>query len=116
MTTFLLKLYRTRSFCFALLIILFSFGCGKNAGNVRWVYYDETKCADKWTTTLNNEALKQNVTSYLQSKGITIYEIEIFNDRTAESCGECYCKSGRRFKAKVRKSDLSEIKSEGFYQ
>jgi hypothetical protein len=80
------------------------------------VYYDETKCSDKWTYQNNNEALKENVTSYLSGKGIKIYEIEIFWNSNPESCSECYCKTGRRFKCKVKKSDLKEIEQEGFYQ
>src|SRR5687767_6820550 len=111
MVTFLFrKIYQTRSLCFPIVVLILMSGCGKNATNVQWVYYDETRCADKWTYTNNNEALKQNVISYMKSKGITIHEMEIFNDRTAESCSECYCKSGRRMKCKVKKSDVKEIK------
>jgi hypothetical protein len=98
----------------ALFAVLF-ISCNKKS-HIRWVYYDETRCADKWAFTHNNEALKDNVVSYMKSKNITIYELEIFNDRPAESCGECYCKSGRRIKCKIKKSDLKDIKKEGFYE
>jgi hypothetical protein len=114
-TFFLRKLYQARLLCLSIVILFSLFGCAKNA-NVKWVYYDETQCADKWTYTNNNESLKLNVISYMKSKGITIYKMEIFNDRTADSCTDCYCKSGRRFKCKIKKSDLNEIKQEGFYQ
>lgn len=114
-TFFLRKLCQARSLCFSIVVLFSLSGCTKS-GNVKWVYYDETQCADKWTYTNNNESLKLNVISYMKSKGITIYEMEIFNDRTAESCTECSCKSGRRLKCKVKKSDLKEIKQEGFYE
>ena len=89
-------------------------GCGKS--NVRWVHYDETYCADKWEKSINNEKLKTNITTYLESKGIKVFEIEIFTDRTAEPCPDCVCKSGRRVKVKVKRSDVKKIKREGFYE
>ena len=92
----------------------FMFSCGKN--NMKWLYYDETVCADKWEYNINNERLKDNVTSYFDGKGVRIYEVEIFNDRTAESCLECHCKTGRRVKVKVKKHDVSSMKAENFYE
>jgi hypothetical protein len=114
-TLLLRRSLRTKSLLYIAFAVFIITGCGKSA-HVRWVYYDETKCGDRWTYTNNNEALKQNIISYMKSKGITIHEMEIFNDRTAESCGECNCKSGRRLKCKVKKSDVKEIKKEGFYE
>lgn len=96
-------------------LLLISAGCNK-ASKAKWYFYDETKCADRWTKTNNNEALKENVTSYLASQNITIYEMEIFIHQAADECSECSCKSGRRYKVKVKKSDQSKIKEEGFYQ
>src|SRR6187401_3409522 len=84
------------------LVVLFMSGCGKSS-NVRWVLYDETNCADKWTFNNNNEILKNNIVEYMDGKGVKIFEIEIFRQVEAESCGECTCKTGRQVKCKVRK-------------
>ena len=90
-------------------------GCGKS-GNVRWVHYDETNCADRWERSNNNEKLKENIVNYLDEKGIKVFEIEIFSDRTADACTDCNCKSGRRVKCKVSRGDAKDIKKEGFYE
>jgi hypothetical protein len=99
----------------AVLSIFIIAGCGK-AKNVKWVFYDETYCADKWEKSLNNERLKQNVTDYLEKKNIKVFEMEIFSDRTPDACQDCACKSGRRIKCKVKRSDVSDVKREGFYE
>jgi hypothetical protein len=96
------------------LFIAFS-GCTKQ-GKVRWVYYEETRCADKWTFTNNNELLKQNVVDYLATKGVKVYELEIFASSPAETCSACICKTGRLIKCKIAKHDLDEASSEGFHQ
>jgi hypothetical protein len=84
--------------------------------NVKWVYYDETRCADKWEYTYNNEKLKENFINYYNSRGIKIYEVEIFNDIAADPCADCTCKTGRRFKSKVKKGDATNLKRESFYE
>lgn len=91
------------------------FGCSKSY-RFRWVSYDETNCADRWERNMNNERLKDNVITYLEGKGVKVYEIEIMSDRTADACTECTCKSGRRIKIKVNRGDLKSAKSEGFYE
>lgn len=108
-------LHMFRTFFVLLAVSALLFGCGKS-GNVRWLHYDETYCADKWEKSVNNEKLKSNITTYLDAKGIKVFEIEIFTDRTAETCTDCVCKSGRRIKVKIKRNDVKEIKKEGFYE
>src|SRR3954469_9680810 len=93
--------------------MLFSSACLKT--NVKWVNYDETRC-DKWEHNNNNEKLKENFVNYYRSKGVKIYEVEIFSDRDAETCIDCSCKTGRRFNCKVPKGDVKEVKKDGFYE
>ena len=101
-------------FLLCFLTFLFS-DCTKS--NYRWVYYDETKCADKWDYKNNQEELKKNVVAYMGSKGVKIYEIEIYTDvSAAESCSDCNCKSGRKFQCKIKKTDVADAKKEGFFQ
>lgn len=90
-------------------------GCSKSY-RFRWVSYDETYCADRWDKNINNERLKDNVTVYMDNKGVKIYEIEIITDRPADACTQCTCKSGRRIKIKVNRGDVKSAKSEGFYE
>lgn len=97
---------------FCVLSLVFS-GCTKS--NFRWLYYDETNCADKWEKNIINEKLKDNVVNYLDKQGIKVFEIEIFSDGTADACTDCACKTGRRIKCKVKKRDVSDIKRQGFY-
>lgn len=107
-----------RSFYFGVILVftvLFFAGCGKR-NDMIWVYYDETNCADQWTPNHNNEMLKDNFVSYYDNRGIRIYDVEIFFDNAPENCSECLCKTGRRFKAKVKGKDLKELKADGFYQ
>lgn len=103
-------------FSIVLLAILLAFGgCGKR-NDIMWVYYDETNCADKWKHHQNNEMLKDNMMQYYEGEGIRVYDVEIFSDRTAEGCAECLCKTGRRFKAKIKGKDLKDLKADGFYE
>ena len=104
-----------RFYSLIFIIALSLLSCNKSRKAV-WMYYDETNCADKWTYTKNNEMLKDNVTSYLKSQKIKIYEMEIFNHTTAESCTACTCKTGRRYKLKVQRGDVDKAKSQGLFQ
>ena len=100
-------------FLFTALIVLFS--CGKR-NDIVWVYYDETRCADRWEKSNSNEVVKANIVDYYEGQGVTIYDLEIFFDRTPDSCFDCVCKTGRRIKAKIKGKDLSDLKADGFYQ
>lgn len=95
-------------------LLLLCGACNKNM--YVWVYYDETYCSNAWETSNNNESLKQNVIELYKGKGISIYDIEIFNDRDPEQNLNCFNKTGRRLKCKIKNKDLSKSKSEGFYQ
>jgi hypothetical protein len=98
-----------------LFIAIFVAGCNKSS-NVRWVYYDETNCADPWAFTNNNEQLKNNVVNYLDGEGVKVFEIEIFRQQPAETCPECTCKTGRQYKLKIKRSDLDNARSKNFYE
>lgn len=100
----------------SLMAMLFIINSCTKPFSVKWVYYDETVCSDKWTFTNNNEVLKDRITDHLKGKGIKVFDIEIFIDGTADACTECQCKTGRRIKCKIAKRDLSDAKSEGFYE
>lgn len=101
---------------FAVLVFpIMLISCGKS-GNVKWVYYDETYCSDKWDYHVNNELLKENVAGFLKGKGVKVYEIEIFNDRTPDTCTDCSCKSGRRIKCKIKKREVKNVRGLGFYE
>lgn len=102
------------------LLVFFSFfllisGCGKR-NDIEWVYYDETRCADRWDRSNSNEVLKANIIKYYEGQSVTIYDLEIFFDRSPDTCFDCVCKTGRRIKAKIKGRDLSDVKSDGFYQ
>jgi hypothetical protein len=104
-----------RTFLVLVIISALISGCGKS-GNVKWLHYNETNCADKWEKTINNEGLKDNVVAYLDKQGVKVLEIEIFTDIDPDTCTDCTCKTGRRFKIKVKKRDVSKSKSVGFYE
>jgi hypothetical protein len=104
-----------RFYLILLVLSLTVVSCNKSRKSV-WMYYDETSCADKWTHVNNNEKLKNNVIDYLGTKNIKIYEMEIFVVGNAESCSACTCKTGRRYKIKVQRNDVSKAENEGLYQ
>lgn len=111
---FTVRMSRVRSLFVVMSVALIFMSCNKT--NMKWVYYDETICADRWEFNINNEKLKDNVTSYFKSRGVRIYEIEIFTDRAPDNCSNCDCKTGRRFKCKVKRLDVSSMNAEGFYE
>lgn len=88
-----------------------------NKLNVLWVKYDETQCADSWDYSENNEVLKTNIESYLKTKGVKVLEMEIFVDADPQmNCSACSCKTGRIIKIKIKKRELDDAKSQGFYE
>jgi len=89
--------------------------CSKS-GKTKWLYYNQTQCADKWGSYTNNEDLKLKITEYFDSKGIDVFDIEIFSNGTADACLDCTCRTGKRIKLKIMKRDLDEMKEEGFYE
>jgi hypothetical protein len=97
------------------LILCVFIQCAKT-GKTKWVYYNQTQCADKWGSYTNNEDLKIKITEYFASKGVDVYDVEIFSNGTAEACLECSCLTGKRIKLKIMKRDLDELKEEGFYE
>lgn len=109
------SLYKIRTFLFLLAISALFFGCSKS-GRVRWIHYDETYCSDRWDHNINNEKYKDNVVAYLKKQNVKVLEIEIFTDRTPDSCTDCTCKTGRRVKCKIKRNDLKAAKKEGFYE
>lgn len=94
-------------------IAVISSGCSKS--KVKWLYYDETHC-DRWEYAMNNEQLKDNFTNYYKTRGVKIFEVEIFSDINPDQCIDCTCKTGRRFKAKVSRSDAKALRGDGFYE
>lgn len=97
------------------LVLVFALSCSKH-GNTKWLWYDQTQCADKWGPYKNNEDLKNIMTAYFDERGIKVYDIEIFGNGVADSCLACPCKTGKRIKLKVKSRDLQAIKDEGFYE
>lgn len=108
-------MFRFRSFAIVVFTLTALLGCKKPI-NVRWFNYSETKCADRWEWNMNNERLKDNVVTYLGTKGVKVLEIEIFIDSASEECQACTCKSGRRIKCKVKRRDFKAIEKEGFVE
>ena len=100
---------------FAVVLISVVVSCTKPR-NIKWVYYDQTLCADKWGPYTSNEDLKIKITDYFDGIGIEVYDIEIFNFGTPETCLACTCKTGKTIKLKIKKKHLDDIKKEGFYE
>jgi len=94
---------------------VFTSSCIKSNGT-EWLFYDETSCADAWPFAAVNEKLKENITEHYKEKGIRIYDLEIFVDRTPEVCAACTCKTGRRVKVKVKSRDVEAMQEEKFYK
>jgi hypothetical protein len=98
-----------------LMIIALFLACGKYT-NVSWVFYNETQCGDPWERTNNNEVLKNNITEHFKSKGVRIFEIEIFTDASAQGCTACHCTTGRVIKVKVKNRDVDSMEANGFHK
>ncbi|HQQ93859.1 MAG TPA: hypothetical protein PLQ93_04855 [Bacteroidia bacterium] len=109
------KINRAGIFSALCMTLLLALACTKPS-NIRWVYYNQTYCSDKWGAYSNNEDLKVKITEYCKSKNIDVYDIEIYSNGTADNCLDCTCKTGKRIKLKVKKRDLEDIKKEGFYE
>lgn len=110
------KLHLHLRVLFALILATCLFTQCAKTGKTKWLYYNQTQCADKWGSYTNNEDLKLKITEYFDSKGIDVYDIEIFSNGTPDACLDCTCKTGRRIKLKIMKRNLDEMKEEGFYE
>jgi len=111
-------MFKWRIFVLCLCIatgLMLAFACTKSY-TYTWMYYDETYCNDPWRYSSNDETLKNNFAAYYKSRGVTVYESEIFIDRTPESNNDCAHKTGRRFKCKITQDHVNDMKSFGLYQ
>jgi len=94
--------------------IIFDCSCKESTGKI-CVLYEQTYCADPWgQDNTTDEQLVENLAEYFDSLGVTLYNIGIDDNGTQQFCFACNCKSGRRFCAKVKNSDLTIVKEHGF--
>lgn len=77
--------------------------------------YAETYCNDPWTYNTNNEILKTNMETYLNTEGITILDCEIISDLKADAGLDCTEHTGRRFTVKLYPKYTEALKKLGFY-
>ena len=80
------------------------------------VLYEQTYCADPWEYNTSDQQLVEGLFTYFDSLGVTLYDIGIDDNGTQPSCFACHCKSGRRYCANVKNSDLILVKKYGFVE
>jgi len=79
--------------------------------------YDETALADPWfKPKVNDSILISNITKFLVNDSLTVYKIAISLDGQREACKAGFCKTGRRIKALIDRTDLIKIQKIGFYE
>lgn len=96
---------------FILFVGIKAFSSCEKITNSTLMYYDETGCMDPWRNANIEESEKtKKIEKYLKDKKIKVFEVNIINDGTMESCEACHCKSGNRVHAKIRERDVNKAK------
>jgi|GEM_PF-6044759 len=112
--------------CFIFLAISISFSCKNENSEVKQppilskiitACYDETWSADPWyKPNVNDSTLISNITNFLATDSIPVCEVTISLDGQRDACKSGFCKTGRRIKAIIDRSDLVKIQKIRFYE
>jgi len=104
------------------LLLLSVYGCNNDDdsnGNEQRFFWNQTKCADPWSTGENNSKGETEiaVTKYLQNENVNILNLSFdTNSPLAVDCESCGCGTGQRIIVNVKDSDVSKMKELNFYQ
>ena len=98
-----------------IVIFLFAFmsSCQKDDTERSWVYIVPTQCANAWDN-LGLESTEDNLTEYLRSNDIQIYDFKVEVYSFGPFCTACTCPSGIIIQVLIENSDINSIKKLGF--
>lgn len=80
-------------------------------------YWDQTGCADPWSTSTNNSNVETQkaVGDYLRNEGVTGAKVlSITGDGIQQICLACFCTTGKRINVTVPLNQKSKMLALGF--
>ncbi|WP_339754913.1 hypothetical protein [Algoriphagus aquimarinus] len=80
-------------------------------------YWDQTGCADPWSTSANNsnDETKEAVEDYLRNEGVMGAKVlSITGDGIQQICLACFCTTGKRINVTVPLIQKSKMLALGF--
>ncbi|SFB12396.1 hypothetical protein [Algoriphagus aquimarinus] len=80
-------------------------------------YWDQTGCADPWSTSANNsnDETQKAVEDYLRNEGVMGAKVlSITGDGTGQDCYACSCTTGNRINVAVPLNQKSKMLALGF--
>jgi hypothetical protein len=80
---------------FFVMLLIPNWSCDKK-GDLLEMHFNETQCANPWSTSLDDTDYLNKVEIYLTQKNIKIKNISITNDGPLSYCFSCFCSTGRR--------------------
>jgi len=94
-------------------ISLLILSCEDMLSRKTWAYFNETGCHNPWGI-VEKDQVEPAVVSFLDEKGIPVFDIrtEIYSE--GPFCMACTCPTGRRVHVLIRESDSKEIQRLGF--
>lgn len=103
------------------LLLLSVYGCNTDDSivNQQRFYWNQTKCADPWSTGENNSNTETEiaVTKYLQNEDVNILTLSFdTNSPLASDCESCGCGTGQRIIVNVKDAYVAKMKELNFYQ
>lgn len=78
------------------------------------VVYLQTGCADEWGYDEVESKQVALVEKYFENLNVVPFTIQMDNGGDPDLCLACFCHTGRRFIAKIKKSDWAVYEKKGF--
>ena len=104
-----------RKLVFASFLIFVGLGIGSCVQfDTVWLHKRATRCDDPWNDGKDLIERGSNVESYLEGKGITVYEVEVKRLYSSSTCLECHCFTAERISVRVDEEKSTEMEALGF--
>ena len=97
-----------------ILLLVPNWSCEKK-GDLIELHFNETGCANPWSTSKSDPDYINKVKIYLEEQNIKIKKISITNDGPISFCYSCGCSTGRRINITIYEEDKSSALEIGFF-
>lgn len=114
LTTKVMRLKGPTIFSFLILLLIFNWSCEKKSDIIE-LHFNETGCANPWSTSINDPDYLNQVEIYLGQQSIKIKNITLTNDGPLSGCFSCGCSTGRRINISIYETDENSALELGFY-
>jgi hypothetical protein len=85
----------------------------KNTQSTTCVFYEQTGCFDPWGNHPDEKELIHRFIEHFDRLGVYVKDVCVDHKGTQDLCLACTCRTGIRFLARVKNSELKKAKDKG---